>query len=209
MSAETDKGVGQPAERVCDVVCVGQLQRDFQHLKSHWIWLLVFGILLTICGVAAVIFPALTILTTFAATVVLGIALMVAGIATIIAAFWAGKWSGMLVQLLVGILYLVVGYMITEKPLQSAAALTLFVAAFCIVVGIFRVVATLVLRFPYWGWSLLNGMITFLLGVVIYRQFPASAIWLLGLLIGLEMLFHGWTWIMLSLAVRDLPKETA
>ena len=153
------------------------------------------------------IFPALTVLTTFAAVVVLGVALMVAGIATIITSLWAGKWSGMLVQLLVGILYLVVGFMVTEKPLQSAVAMTLFVAAFCIVAGIFRVVAALSVRYPYWGWSLLNGMITFLLGVMIYRQFPASAIWVLGLLVGLEMLFHGWTWIMLSLAIKKIPRQ--
>ncbi len=209
MNAEADKGVGQAAEGGCDVLCVGQLQREFQHLKRHWIWLLAFGILLTVCGTAAVVFPALTILATFTATVVLGIVLMVAGIATIVASFWAGKWSGWLVQLLVGILYLVVGYMITEKPLQSAMALTLFVATFCIVAGVFRVIAALVLRFPYWGWSLLNGMVTFLLGVVIYRHFPEAAIWMLGLLIGLEMLFHGWTWIMLALAVRDLPEKAA
>jgi uncharacterized membrane protein HdeD (DUF308 family) len=93
--------------------------------------------------------------------------------------------------------------------LQSAAALTLFIAAFCIVAGIFRTVAALAIRFPYWGWSLLNGMITFLLGVIIYRQFPASAIWVLGLLVGLEMLFHGWTWIMLSLAIKKIPEEAA
>ena len=209
MNAEADKGLGQSAAGTCSTPCCGQLRREFQHFRSQWCWLLAFGILLTACGAAAVVFPALTMLTTFAATVVLGIVLMVAGIATIVASFWAGKWSGMLVQLLVGILYLVVGYMITEKPLQSAAVLTLFVAAFCIVAGVFRVVATLAMRFPYWGWSLLNGMVTFLLGVVIYRQFPASAIWLLGLLVGLELLFHGWTWIMLSLAVRHLPETAA
>ena len=187
------------------VACGEQVRREFQHLKSEWCWLLLYGILLTVCGAAAVIFPALTVLTSFATVVVLGVALMIAGIATIIAAFWAGKWSGVLVQLLVGILYVIVGSMITDKPLQSAAALTLFVAAFCIVVGAFRTVAALVVRYPYWGWSLLNGMITLLLGVVIYRQFPESGIWLLGLLVGLEMLFHGWTWIMLSLAIKRIP----
>ena len=191
------------------VACGEQVRREFQHLKSEWCWLLLYGILLTVCGAAAVIFPALTVLTSFATVVVLGVALMIAGIATIIAAFWAGKWSGVLVQLLVGILYVIVGSMITDKPLQSAAALTLFVAAFCIVVGAFRTVAALVVRYPYWGWSLLNGMITLLLGVVIYRQFPESGIWLLGLLVGLEMLFHGWTWIMLSLAIRRIPQQAA
>jgi uncharacterized membrane protein HdeD (DUF308 family) len=192
-----------------NVACGCQLHREFQHIRSEWLWLFLYGILLTVCGGAAVIFPALTVLTSFATVMVLGIALMIAGIASIIASIWAGKWSGMLVQLLVGILYVVVGYMITEKPLQSAVTLTLFVAAFCIVIGIFRTVAALTIRYPYWGWSLLNGMITFLLGVIIYRQFPESAVWVLGLLVGLEMLFHGWTWIVLSLAIKKLPAEAA
>ena len=128
--------------------CCGQLRQEFRHLRSQWCWLLAFGILLTACGVAAVIFPALTVVDYLDRDVVLGVVLMVAGIATVITSFWAGKWSGMLVQLLVGILYVVVGYMITEKPLQTAAALTLFVATFCIIAGLFRVVASLSFGFP-------------------------------------------------------------
>ena len=198
MNAETCKCCGSE-----------QLQREFRHLKSNWWWLLLFGILLTVCGAAAVIFPALTVLTTLVATQILGIVLIVAGIATIIMSFWAGKWSGLLVQLLIGILYLIVGFMITDKPLQSAVTLTAFVAAFFIVAGSFRILAALMIQFPHWGWSLLNGIVTFLLGVIIFHHFPQAALWVLGLLIGLEMLFHGWTWIMLSLAVRNIPNETA
>ena len=82
--------------------CCGceQLQREFRHLRSSWWWLFLFGILLAVCGAAAVIFPALTVLTTVVAMRILGIVLIVAGIATIVMSFWAGKWSGLLVQLL-------------------------------------------------------------------------------------------------------------
>ena len=203
MNAEAGKGV------------VGRelMEQEFSHLRSNWWWLFLFGILLTICGAAAVIFPALTVVTSFAAVVVLGIVLIVAGVATFVTAFWAGKWSGMMLQLLVGVLYAALGFMIIDTPLlKTVEALTLFIAAFFIVVGAFRMVSSLVTRFPYWGWSLLNGIITFLLGVIIYRlynHFPPSAIWVLGLLIGIEMLFHGWTWIMISLAVKKLPIEAA
>ena len=193
---------------LCAVACSEQLQQEFHHLRSQWWWLLLFGILLAVCGSAAIIFPPLTVVTTFAAMVVLGVTLMVAGIATIVTAFWAGKWSGTLVQLLIGVIYVVVGLMITDTPVQSAMAMTLFVAAFFIVAGAFRVVAALVVRFPHWGWALLNGVITFLLGMIIYRHFPQSGVWVLGLLVGLEMLFHGWTWIMLSLAIRQIPEKT-
>ncbi len=190
-------------------MCSKQVAQEFGHLKSDWWWLFLYGVLLVVCGTAAVIFPALTILTTFAAMVILGVALMIGGVATIITALWAGKWSGVLVHLLVGILYLVVGIAITDTPVESAITMTLFVAAFFIVVGIFRSVAAMVIRFPYWGWSLLNGVITFLLGVIIYRHFPQSSVWVLGLLIGLEMLFHGWSWIMVSLAIKNVPSSEA
>jgi len=107
----------------------------------------------------------------------------------------------------VGILYLVVGIMIKDTPIRSALAMTFIIAAFFIVGGGFRIVSSLVVRYPYWGWSLLNGIITFLLGVIIYRHFPQTALWVLGLLVGLEMLFHGWTWIVLSLAIKKLPEK--
>jgi uncharacterized membrane protein HdeD (DUF308 family) len=184
-----------------------QLEKEFSHLRRDWWWLMLFGLLLTVCGAAAVIFPAVTAKTSIFAVVALGVVLMVAGIATIITSVWAGKWSGTLIQMLAGILYLVVGFMITEAPIRSTATLTLFIAAFFIMAGGFRIVASLSVRFPFWGWALLNGIVTLLLGLVIYRNFPGDFLWVIGLLVGIEMLLHGWTWIMLSLAIKHLPAK--
>jgi uncharacterized membrane protein HdeD (DUF308 family) len=198
MNTEASKDVGQ-------VECVGQLQREFQQVKSHWWWLRLLGIVLVICGAAAVASPVLTLMSTFAAIVALGVTLMVAGAATIVASLRAGRWSGLMLQLMVGILYLVTGWIMVDAPLRTAAALTLFMAVFFIIAGLFRIVATLVIRFPHWGWALLNGIVTFLLGTIIYHHYPQSTFWALGLLVGVEMLFHGWNWIMLSLAISRLP----
>jgi len=142
-------------------------------------------------------------------TIVLGALLMVGGLASIVSAFWIGNWSGFLVQLLVGILYLACGFVMTEKPVISAVAMTIFIAISFIVLGAFRSVSALMLRFPQWGWALLNGVITLLAGIIIYRQLPFDALWVIGLLVGLEMLFNGWTWIMLALALRTLPRAPA
>ena len=185
------------------------MEQEFLHLRSEWLWLLLYGILLVLCGIVAIIFPAVS---TVAAMLILSIVLMVAGVATIIHSFWMGKWSGMLGQLFVGIIYLVLGVMIQSTPIKTALAFTFILAAFFIVVGVFRVISSLVIRYPYWGWSLLNGIVTFLLGVIIYRLYersPAASLWILGLLIGIEMLFHGWMWIVLSLGIKDLPKKAA
>jgi uncharacterized membrane protein HdeD (DUF308 family) len=179
---------------------------EFKHLKSNWWCLLLLGVFLVVGGTVAVLFP---ILTNVAAMIVLGVVLTVSGIATIVTAFWVGKWSGLLLQLLVGILYVVVGMQIADAPLKAGLVMAVFIAGFFIVAGAFRTVAALVIRFPHWGWAMLNGIVTFLCGVVIYRHFPQCALWVVGLLVGLEMLFNGWTWIMLALAVRRIPNAVA
>jgi uncharacterized membrane protein HdeD (DUF308 family) len=190
-------------------LAVDSLQKELGHLRSSWFCFLMMGILLAVCGLVALIFPALTILTSFAAVVILGMSLMVAGLATIITSFWAGKWSGTMLHLLVGILYIVSGMVIADSPVRSAVAMTAFMAAFFIIVGAFRTVAAFTTRFPNWGWSVLNGMVTFLIGVAIYRHFPDSALWVIGVLVGVELLFNGWTWITLSMALRRIPAQTA
>lgn len=204
MSDESNTKLGRAEESLCAFSCSEELNEEFRHLSQDWYWVFLFGILLMVCGVCALMFP---ILTSFATVAILGVALIVAGIATIVAAAWAGKWSGMAVQLLVGILYVVVGFMVTDLPATSVVEITLFVSAFCIVIGIFRVVTALMIRFPGWGWALLNGAVTFLLGLIIYRAYhQGGALWLLGTLVGLELLLHGWMWAILALAVRRIPK---
>ncbi|MBN1853994.1 MAG: HdeD family acid-resistance protein [Pirellulales bacterium] len=182
------------------------LHTEFRHLKSNWWWFLLLGVFLVVCGTVAIVFP---LMSNVAVMVVLGVSLMATGIATVVASFWAGKWSGLLVQLLVGILYVMVGFQITDTPVKAGLVMALFLAGFFIIAGAFRVVAALVVRFPHWGWALLNGIVTFLCGVVIYRHFPECALWVVGLLVGLEMLLNGLTWITLSLAIRSIPDKAA
>jgi uncharacterized membrane protein HdeD (DUF308 family) len=203
---ETDKPVVETARVSGPAVADSLLQRELGHLRSSWCWFFSLGVFLVACGTVAVMFP---ILANVAVMVILGIALMASGIATIVAAFWAGKWSGMLLQLLVGILYVVVGLQIADTPVAAGVVTAIFLAGFFMVVGAFRVVAALAVRFPHWGWALLNGMVTFLFGVVVYRHFPQCAFWVVGLLVGVEMLLNGWTWIALSLSIRRIPDEAA
>jgi uncharacterized membrane protein HdeD (DUF308 family) len=196
MNTEFDRHEGSLPQVVND---------ELQHVRSHWIWISLLGLVLVAAGTGAIVVPPATVGTTFAAVTFLGILLMVAGVATIVSSFWIGRWSGFLVQLLVGLLYVACGFVVTENPAISALTMTLFIAVSFVVLGIFRSIGALVLRFPQWGWALLNGVVTLLAGVVIYRQLPFDAVWVIGLLVGLEMLFNGWTWIMLGLALRRIP----
>jgi uncharacterized membrane protein HdeD (DUF308 family) len=181
------------------------LHQEFRHLRSYWFWFLALGILLVICGTIAVAVPPIA---TAAAIDVLAILFLIAGVAEIVSSFWVGKWSGLLVHLLVGILYIAAGFVITEKPFATLSFLTLFIAVWFIVTGAFRALAAMMIRFPQWGWALLNGVVTLLLGIYIERHYPMSKLWVIGLLVGVELLFAGWTWIMLALAIRSIPAET-
>lgn len=181
-----------------------QMADELQHLRKIWWGPFLLGIGLILGGIVAVTFP---IFSTFGVIMVLGIVLLFAGVATIVTSFMTGKWSAFLVQLLMGILYTVIGVLMAESPLASAAALTLLVASFSIAGGVFRVVAALQLRFSHWGWVLTSGMIAILFGIVVLRHFPEAAPWLIGLMLGLDLIFGGLNWLLLSLTIRSLPPE--
>ena len=101
--------------------------------------------------------------------------------------------------------YAVVGFIIMDTPIASTVNLTLVVAAMFLVVGIMRSVAALAIRFPQWGWSLLSGVLTALVGLVIYKNLSETALWAIGTLIGIQLIFDGWFWIMLAASIRRLP----
>lgn len=182
------------------------VRRELERLSHHGTWFLLFGILLVVAGTAAIIVPAATVGTTFAAALFIGILLMASGVATLVQSFWIGQWGGFFLHLLAGILYIAAGFVVTENPLISAVAMTVFIAASWIVLGVFRSISALVIRFPQWGWSLLNGVVTLIAGIVIFRRLPLDAFWVIGLLVGLEMLFNGLSWMMLGVALRRIRR---
>jgi len=175
---------------------------ELQAIHKHWPWFLALGIAMVVIGMFAISWACIATITV-TATWLFGFLLLGGGIAEIVTSFSAGRWSGTLVHLLVGVLYVVVGFMIIEQPENSAIQLTLIIAFFLIISGVMRVVAALSERFPGWGWVLLNGSITAMLGLLIYKQWPVSGLWVIGLFIGIDLIFTGWAWIMLSLGLRQ------
>jgi uncharacterized membrane protein HdeD (DUF308 family) len=178
---------------------------ELQHVRNQWWAFLILGIALVIVGSFCIAEP---LIPSLASVVVLGFLLMAGGIMQVVSAFWAGKWSGVLLHLLIGLLYGVVGYMIIDQPELSMLVLTKFIAIFLIVTGVMRIAAALFVQFHNWGWVLVNGCVTLLLGIIINRQLPAAALWVIGLFVGIEMLFNGWAWVMLAIGLRSLPKAT-
>lgn len=171
------------------------------HLPRVRPWVLVLGIVQLILGVIALGAPLVMGLAT---AVLIGWVLMIGGVLEIVHGVADRQWRGFFVGLLGGVLYVVIGFMVVANPAATLLTVTLLVAMFLIISGIFRTVMALVERFPHWGWMLLNGIISLLLGISIWRQWPLSGLWVVGLFVGIEMLLNGWSLIMLGLAGKRL-----
>lgn len=104
---------------------------------------------------------------------------------------------------------MVVGGLFLRAPVDALLVLTLLLACLLLVGGIFRVVAALAYRLTGWGWTLASGVIDVVLGLMIGMDLPASALWVIGLFVGISLLFRGFNWIGLGLAVRSLPPSRA
>ena len=175
-------------------------------LRKKWGWFLGLGIVLIVLGTIAL---GASVLMTMATMVLIGWLMIIGGLAESAHAFACKKWGGFFVDLLTGILYVVVGFLIAANPGATAVALTLLIALFLIFGGIFRTVTSLMIRFPNWGWVLLYGVVNILLGIAIWRQWPFSGLWVIGLFVGIDMIFNGWSLVMLGLAVKPTSDQSA
>jgi uncharacterized membrane protein HdeD (DUF308 family) len=172
-------------------------------LREVWVFLVGMGIALMILGVAAI---GSSLIATFATVLVFGILMLLGAIFQIVTALWGRNWRGFFLHLLAGALYLIAGLFLIENPLEAALSLTFLIAVCLLVGGSMRIILSVVERFPGWGWVALNGAISVVLGVGIWRQWPLSGLWVIGLFVGIEMLFSGLSWVMLGLAARSTSK---
>lgn len=180
---------------------------DPQVILRHRGWFLAFGIIMVLLGMAAISWSFMTEVT-IAATWVFGVLLLGAGLAELVSVFRAGPDQHRGMHALVGVLYTVTGFMVVDEPGKSALQLTLVIAFLLIIGGLFRIVLAISEPIAGRGWIFFNGLVSLLLGVMIYKQWPASGLWVIGLFLGIELLMNGWVWIGLALGMRQLAKAT-
>jgi uncharacterized membrane protein HdeD (DUF308 family) len=129
----------------------------------------------------------------------IGLTAILAGAFEIIHAFWTKGWGGLLWQILLGALYLVFGVLLLTQPESGALILTYFLGAMLFASGVIRCV----LSFAHWrqnGWiMLISGLFGVLAGVLILSGFPTISVWLLGLLLGVDLISHGLAWLLYAL----------
>lgn len=183
---------------------VAAVEQPFKQLEGKW-WLFVaVGLASVLLGACAIAAPLIVTLTT--ATLV-GYLLFFGGVCEVAGAFWAAKWSGFFLQILIGVLHGVVGLIMVASPGLTAAAFTLMLAVFLIVGGTFRIIMALSERLPSWGWVAFNGAVTLLLGFLIWRQWPEASLWVIGTFVGIDLVLMGTNWLAWGFAFRSASKS--
>jgi uncharacterized membrane protein HdeD (DUF308 family) len=176
------------------------LEVQFSHdLVQYWGWFLALGLGLLALGVAAV---ARAVTATVASMLFFGWLLVLAGAIEVVQAVAVGHWAGFFQHLFAAILFGVTGFIMVFRPVISAEVLTLFMALFFLIGGLFQLVGSLWIGLPGWAWSAADGVITFVLGLLILARWPASGLWVIGLFIGIDLILYGVAWIAIALGLR-------
>ncbi len=173
-------------------------------LRRAWWLFLLLGLVSLVVGFLAV---SSTVVATMASVLVFGVLLLVAGVTEVIHAILVRNWRGFALHLLTAGLYLIVGLFMIEDPVRAASVLTLLIAAGFLVGGGLRIIFALVERFHSWAWVVLHGVIDLVLGGIILSGWPGSALWVIGLFLGIDLIFQGWSWVILGLTVRSVASE--
>jgi uncharacterized membrane protein HdeD (DUF308 family) len=179
------------------------VRHEIQSIRSSWTWIVALGIALIVLGVILLGSP---VIATLATVTVLGCLILVGCVVEAIGAFWCQEWSGFFFALLSGVLGVVVGLMLLMNPIQGGITLTILLASFLFVSGIFKAITAVAHRFGAWGWLLLSGVVDIVIGVLIWGELPISGLTIIGLLVGISMIFRGVTWLMVGLRLRKIPK---
>lgn len=172
-----------------------------KQLKENQGWYLALGVSLVVLGTLAIVY---SFLSTLFSVVYFGFLLLGIGIFEAVKAFKVNQWTNFFLHAFLSFLYILAGIFIISNPAVNAITLTLLLAFFFIASGIAKVIFALTQKVPHKTWVVLSGVLTFILGVLIWQQWPYSGLWAIGLLVGIDTVFTGWTWIMLSLQAKKL-----
>ncbi len=164
----------------------------------------VLGVVAIILGILAMLMPAVA--GAYAALLV-GVLVLATGIVRIIWAFGSDRFGKGLLRFILGVLTLLCGIVLLANPLFAMGILTIMLAIYFVVDGVSEIVAGMMRRPQLgWLWMLLGGVVSILLGVFIWRQFPLSGIWAIGILLGIKLFFIGLIMLTAGSVVRAASK---
>jgi len=170
-------------------------------------WSMVWGILMFICGILAISLP---LASSIGIVILLAWLILFAGISHLFFAFHSHSVGGFLWQVLLAVVYGIAGIYMLMNPLLGVLSLTLVLAVFLLFEGILEIALYFGIRqVRHAGWVLFDGIVTLILGIFIWAQWPSSSVWVIGTLVGISLIFSGISRVMLSLAVRDISPVSA
>jgi len=179
----------------------GELREAVNETRAKWGWFVVLGILLLIFGIVALYN---LVAATVASVYLIGILMLIGGIVEIIHSFTVRTWGSFFVWLLSGILYGIAGILALYNPLLASVALTLLLALALIVSGLLRLWVGFTDRSASgWGWIVATGIVSIIVGLIIASHWPWNSLWVLGLVLVIDLLFQGWTFLIFGFTLRS------
>ena len=170
-------------------------------VKRYSLWYLIQGILLIAAGMLAIIYP---VISSAAVVILLGWLLIITGVVQGFSLIGAGQVPHFWLQLISVILAGLIGCLFLRDPAQGMATITLLLIVFFMIEGISKVVFALTIRpFPDWGWVLASGLVGILLALILWANLPVTALWLVGVLLGLQLISVGAAIAYLAWQVRQ------
>ncbi|MEZ2721612.1 HdeD family acid-resistance protein [Paenalcaligenes hominis] len=175
-----------------------------KNLYPRWGWFIALGIVLIILGMGALTYAVTATLTS---VIVIGVLMLIGGAAQFIHAWTLRSLSGFFWWTLVGLLYVIAGGMVIQNPIAGAEILTLLLGATLIGVGVLRLGIWLMNRGQEgWLWLAFSGVVSLVTGLLIALQWPSIGLWLLGMILGIDLLFQGWSMLWLGIALRRMRR---
>lgn len=162
----------------------------------------VLGIVTIILGVLSMFAP---LLTGISVAILVGILMIAAGGARLVWAFGAESFGQGVLKFAIGGLTLVAGLIMVARPLYGVGVLTIMLAAYFVVDGLFEILGSFKLKpAPGWGWVLFGGIVSLALGIMIWRNLPEASAWVIGILVGVKLFFAGLMMITVGSSVRSV-----
>ena len=172
-------------------------------VREHWKAILIEGILLAVLGLAAMIVPPLASL---AVTIFLGWMFLISGVAGLAVTIWARAMPGFWWSLVSAVLALIAGVLLLAQPVKGTLTLTIVVGAYFLAEGVTTIMYALEHRRELserWSWLLIAGIVDIVIAGLIITGLPGSALWAIGLLVGVNLVFGGASLIGMALAARQ------
>jgi uncharacterized membrane protein HdeD (DUF308 family) len=158
-------------------------------VRRHSLWYLVQGGVMVLAGILALVYP---MASSFAVVLLLGWLLIISGIVQGVSLFDARNVPHFWLQLVSVVLSVTVGVLLIRHRGEGLLALTLLLLVYCMVEGILKVSFSLTIRpFPNWGWVLASGLVSILVALYLWASLPVTALWLLGVLLGIQLICEG------------------